>query len=354
LTISEFARGYLCAPEVEIRDAMRKMDAGGAAILLIADANTKLLGVLTDGDIRRAIIGDRELEGPVSEFMNPEPVSHVGTFSNAGALHLLNTAKSHLVNHLPILDDAGRVVDLLLRHTLSEQPPLAVDALVMAGGLGQRLRPLTEVVPKPMLPVGGRPVLELIIDRLRAAGISRITLAIHYMPEVIRDHFGDGSSFGVDIDYLQEQSPLGTAGAVGLLDPRENTVLVVNGDVLTAVDFRAMVEFHRQQQAALTLAVHQHEFQVPYGVVETEEFAVTGITEKPTYSHLVVAGIYLMEPHVLRLVGPNQRVQMPELISNCIGTGDRVVSFPVHEYWMDIGAPDDYQRAQLDVSRGEL
>jgi dTDP-glucose pyrophosphorylase len=354
LSITEFAQGFLCLPTVPIRDAMRKMDAGGAAILLIAEADNKLLGVLTDGDIRRAILDGGELEGPVSGFMNPDPVSHVGVISKAEALHLVNTSRSHLVNHLPILDEDGQIVDLLLRHTLSEQPPLAVDALIMAGGLGQRLRPLTDVMPKPMLPVGGRPLMELIIERLRNAGIQRIALTTHYMPELIVNHFGDGASFGVDITYINEAEPLGTAGALGLLGPTTNSLLVVNGDVLTAVDYRALVAFHREQGADFTLAVHQHEFHVPYGVVETQDIVVTRLTEKPIYRYLVTAGIYLIEPKLLSLVPAGQPYDMPDLIGRSIGAGHRVLSFPVHEYWMDIGAPDDYQQAQLDVSAGEL
>jgi NDP-sugar pyrophosphorylase family protein len=286
--------------------------------------------------------------------MNPDPVSHVGVISKAEALRLVNTSRSHLVNHLPILDQDGLIIDLLLRHTLSEQEPLAVDALIMAGGLGRRLRPLTDVMPKPMLPVGGRPLIELIIESLRNSGIQRIALTTHYMPEIIVNHFGDGASFGVDITYINEPEPLGTAGALGLLAPTTSSLLVVNGDVLTAVDYRALVAFHREQGADFTLAVHQHEFQVPYGVVETQEFLVTQISEKPVYSYLVTAGIYLIEPEVLRLMPFNQSYDMPTLISSAIEAGLRVVVFPVHEYWMDIGAPNDYQRAQLDVSRGEL
>ena len=353
MSITEFAKGFVCLPSVPIRDAMRKMDAGGAAILLIAEADNRLLGVLTDGDIRRAILRGNELQGPVSRFMNPNPVSHVGLISKMEALRVINTSRSHLINHLPIVDQDGQILDLILRHALSEQEPLAVDALIMAGGLGQRLRPLTDVMPKPMLPVGGRPLMELIIERLRNAGIQRMALTTHYMPELIVNYFGDGTRFGVDITYINEPEPLGTAGALGLLAPTTSSLLVVNGDVLTAVDYQAFVAFHREQGADFTLAVHQHEFQVPYGVVETQDFGVTRITEKPVYSYLVTAGIYLIEPKVLRLMPSNQSYDMPDLISSAIEAGLRVVSFPVHEYWMDIGAPDDYQQAQLDVSRGE-
>jgi NDP-sugar pyrophosphorylase family protein len=224
-----------------------------------------------------------------------------------------------------------------------------MQAVVMAGGFGTRLRPLTEQVPKPMLPVGNRPLLELIIDQLRRAGIPRVNLTTHYQQEVITKHFGNGDGFGIEIHYVQEDQPLGTAGALGLLEFSDEPLLVINGDILTRVDFHAMLDFHREHRADMTVAVRQQEIHLPYGVVETNGVTIHGIVEKPVLSHFMNAGFYLLNPQVCQYIPVGQPYDMPDLILRLIGEGYKIVSFPVREYWLDIGRIEDYQQAIADT-----
>jgi NDP-sugar pyrophosphorylase family protein len=219
----------------------------------------------------------------------------------------------------------------------------------MAGGFGTRLRPLTNDLPKPMLPVGSKPLLELIVDQLKRAGIRRLNVATHYKGDMISEHFKDGQDFGVEIRYVKEDQPLGTAGALSLLEDSEEPLLVINGDILTRVDFREMLNFHREHKADLTIAVRQYEFNVPYGVVETDGVAVKGISEKPTVRQFINAGMYLLNPSVRRLVPNGQPYDIPDLVHRMIAEGRPVVCFPVREYWLDIGIEDQYVKAQADV-----
>ena len=216
----------------------------------------------------------------------------------------------------------------------------------MAGGKGSRMRPLTEEVPKPMLPVGDQPLVEIILHQLRDAGVKRVHMTTHHKSEKIYKYFGDGSDFGVELSYVSEDRPLGTAGGLGLMKAPEETLLVINGDILTEVDFRAMVAYHREQRADLTIAVREFDLQVPYGVVECEGAVVRHLREKPLLKFFVNAGIYLLEPVVHRYIPNGQRFDMTDLIQDLIDQGRSVASFPVLEYWLDIGEPLDYERAQ--------
>jgi NDP-sugar pyrophosphorylase family protein len=220
----------------------------------------------------------------------------------------------------------------------------------MAGGKGTRLHPLTKDTPKPMLRVGDKPLMEIILGQLKEAGIRKVHVSTHHRADKITRHFGDGRGFGVDLSYINEESPLGTAGALGLLDEADETTLVMNGDVLTEVDFRAMLRYHREQRAELTVAVRQYEVKVPYGIVECDGPMVRTLTEKPTMEFFVSAGIYLIEPSVRRLFKRGERRDMTELIEALLAAGRPVASFPIREYWLDIGQHEDYRQAQ-DAAR---
>jgi NDP-sugar pyrophosphorylase family protein len=204
-------------------------------------------------------------------------------------------------------------------------------------------------MPKPMLPVGERPLMEHIIQQLRQAGIKQLSLTTHYKKDIIVDHFGNGSDFGVEIQYVDEEHPMGTAGALSRLPGSDDPLLVINGDILTRVDFRAMLDFHKEQYAEMTVAVRQHETPVPFGVVEVDGVTITGILEKPVVKHLISAGIYLLDPSVCRDIPGERPYDMPELIAELLAQGRKVVSFPVREYWLDVGRPADYEQAQIDV-----
>jgi NDP-sugar pyrophosphorylase family protein len=267
---------------------------------------------------------------------------------------LAELMRRHSVRQVPLVDDEGVVQGLVTASDLvaGQAPPARVRAVIMAGGYGSRLSPLTEKCPKPLLPVGDQPLLSHVIGRLKQAGIRRMSLSTHYLAEQIRRQYGDGSELGVELSYVNEEQPLGTAGALGLMPSGEDPLLVVNGDVLTGMDFQSMLEFHREQRARLTVAVRKYEVQVPFGVVETEGVEVRGLAEKPEYSFFVNAGIYLVEPEACRLVEGGRRLDMTELIQLLLARGEKVASFPVVEYWLDVGSPEAYRQAQEDFSNG--
>jgi NDP-sugar pyrophosphorylase family protein len=316
---------------------------------MVVDAETRLLGTITDGDIRRWILDRRNLDAALSELLDRKRTSpyaqSITAPLGASREELLTLMRRHVVRHVPLLDESGRVVSLV---TMNDMLPsqMAVQAVIMAGGFGKRLRPLTTDLPKPMLPVGGRPIMEHIIEQMKRAGISKINVTTHFMPEKIIEYFGDGRKFGVEVSYLTEETPLGTAGALRLLQPSTYPLLVINGDILTEVDFHALYAFHREHNAVLTIGVRQYDFQVPYGVVENEGLRVLRITEKPSLSFFVNAGIYLLDPAVNECLMGLGRLDMPELVEMLIARGRPVVSFPIREYWLDIGRPGDYEIAQ--------
>jgi NDP-sugar pyrophosphorylase family protein len=280
----------------------------------------------------------------------PQPVTAPASSDQATLLALM---QEHCLRHVPLLDADGRVVDLVTLTDLLPDQVLPLQAVIMAGGFGTRLRPLTEDLPKPMLTVGGRPIMERIVEQLQQAGIRQVNVTTHYKPEKIIDHFGDGQAFGVSLTYVNEEQPLGTGGALGLIEAPEEPMLVINGDILTRVDFGAMLEYHREHHADMTVAVRQYDLQVPYGVIECAGAYVQGIREKPMLHFLVNAGMYLLEPSVYRYIPKGERFDMPDLIERLLAGGRTVVSFPVVEYWLDIGQHAEYERAQQDARSSE-
>jgi len=341
----------LGAAGMTIRDMMALIDRGAAGIGLVVDGNRRLVATVSDGDVRRGVLAGVSLDDPVERvFYTPSPVTASTTTLAADLLQIM---RDHGVQQIPLLDEQGRVVDLVLLRMLHDEIDLPLRAVLMAGGFGTRLHPLTHTVPKPMLPMGGQPLMELTIKRLRQAGIRRVSVTTHYLPHVITDHFGDGSQFGVDLSYVQEDKPLGTAGALSLLDGDE-PLLVMNGDVVTDLDFAAMLDFHREHKAALTMAMTQQEFEIPYGVVEHCGAEIVAIREKPRQRHFVNAGIYLIEPQVRAEIPSNTAFSMVDLMERLIATGHRVAGFPIREYWLDIGQHADYQRAQRDLTEGRV
>ena len=341
-------------PEASVQGAIARIDKNGQGIVVVVDEKRHLIGVVTDGDVRRAILAGLDLDLPVHQLLeqkintsHPTPVTApVGT-SDTELLRLMN---QDVLRHIPLVDEDGRVVDVALLSDLVKDYELPMAAVIMAGGYGTRLRPLTEEVPKPMLPVGDKPLMERVVEQLRVAGIRRVNVTTHFQPEAITHHFGDGKDFGVEISYVEEENPLGTAGAIGLLPVTDEPLLVINGDILTRVDFRAMLEFHDQQQADMTVAVRQHEFQLPYGVVETDGVEITGISEKPVMRQLINAGIYLLSPNACRYIPGGQASDIPDLITRLLEEKRRVVSFPIYEYWLDIGEHAHLQQAQTDAA----
>jgi len=343
----------------QISDVIACIDRSGRiSLALIVDENRRLLNTISDGDVRRGILRGCSLTDPVSKLLEikaltPHPVP-VSAPADSDPEALLAIMRGRGVRQLPLLGPDDAVVDIVILADFQAQAAKPLRAVVMAGGQGVRLRPLTESLPKPMLPVGGRPVMQFIVEQLRDVGVRHIHVSTHYQPEKIMDHFGNGESFGVDIKYVNEAVPLGTGGALGLLEMPDEPVLVINGDILTQVDFRLMYAFHQEHRADMTVAVRRYEVKVPYGVVDCEDARVRGLREKPELSFFVNAGIYLLEPTVFRHIRNNQHMNMTDLIQTLIDCGQAVVSFPICEYWLDMGQHADYEKAQEDVRTGKM
>lgn len=340
-----------------IYEAIAAIQSGHVGIALVVDEGRHLIGTIADGDVRRAILGGVDLDSPVSTLVKYRAGGRWGaTVASVGTepRELLRLMRAETIRHIPLLDEEGRVVDLAWISELIEQPKLPLSAVVMAGGYGLRLRPLTEDVPKPMLQVGDRPLMERIIEQLQTVGIQRVSVTTHYRPEVIVEHFGDGRRFGIQIDYVNEKQPLGTAGALGLMEAPNEPLLVINGDILTQLDFQALFDFHRECRADMTVAVRKYEFQMPYGVVETEGVEVLRLVEKPALEFFINAGIHLLEPVVHRYIPRGRRFDMTDLIECLLDDQRRVVSFPIQEYWIDIGEHADYEQAQDDLQNGGI
>jgi NDP-sugar pyrophosphorylase family protein len=253
-----------------------------------------------------------------------------------------------------VVDKRNHVVDFLLRKDLVPDVRLDLSAVIMAGGYGKRLLPLTESVPKPMLPVGDRPLLELTIEQLRRSGIRDVSLTTHYLPECIVDHFGDGERFGVSLNYLTEDHPMGTAGGLKQMKRPDGTFLVINGDILTGVPFHEMLVYHQKHRAVLTVGVRKYEMRVPFGVVECEDVRITKLQEKPSFSFFINAGTYLLEPLACDYIPEGKPFDMTDLMQQLIEAGQPVIGFPIMEYWLDVGKHEDYQQAQEDVLKGKF
>jgi len=354
--MDEKLANVLISPICVLRDVITALNKNWRGIVLVVDDQKKLLGTITDGDIRRAILAGKGLETPVSTLLAQKadsPYPHPVTARiGMDIVDLMRLMRENLVQQLPLLNESDQVVDLVTMSDLLPEKTLPVKAVIMAGGFGTRLSPLTDDVPKPMLPIGDRPLMEFTVEQLRKAGIHSLNIATHYLTDKISTYFGDGENFGVEINYIEEETPLGTAGALGLMETPDEPMLVINGDILTRVDFRSMLDFHRKHMADLTIGVRQYEMRVPYGVIECEGPDVIGLSEKPSHRFLVNAGVYLLDPNAKSYIPRQEFFNMTDLIDRLLEGERKVVSFPILEYWLDIGQPLDYRKAQEDVENG--
>ena len=337
----------LISPDETITTAIARLDQAGTGALLLGGDDARLFGILTDGDIRRAILRNESLEQPCGNIASRNPVT---VTPDTPPATVLQTMDKFDVNHVPVIDGDGTIAGLLLRSDFVRDNG-HVAAVIMAGGFGTRLRPLTENVPKPMLPVGDRPLLERTISQLRASGIRRVNITTHYLADKITSYFGDGREFGVELKYVSEDRPLGTAGCLRLVRDHEEPLLVINGDILTGVRFSDFVAYHHELGADVTVGVRKFDMQVPHGVVDCEGPRLLRMREKPQLTFMINAGIYLLQPRVYRYLPDKESFDMPELIQSLLQKGRHVVTFPITEYWLDIGRPGDYAQAQEDVER---
>lgn len=337
-------RQTLLPREATLAQAVRNLDASGLQIALVVDARGVLLGTVTDGDIRRSLLCGPDLDRPVHAIMARTPLVVPPQMRADLVLHLM---RANHVHQIPVVDADRRVVGLHVWDAVTE--PVQRDNLVviMAGGLGSRLRPLTEDCPKPMLRVAGKPILEHIIERARGEGFRRFVLSLYYLGHVIEGYFGDGARLDVEIRYLREASPLGTAGAVTLLDPAPGEpFLVTNGDVLTDIRYGELLDFHLRHGADATMAVRLHEWQCPFGTVRTRGIDIVGLEEKPVHRSHVNAGIYVLGPTAHAALTAGEPCDMPQLFERLRAGRGRCVVYPMHEPWLDIGRPEDLRRAK--------
>lgn len=338
----------LVSPEDTIFTALGVLDAAALRIALVADTDARLLGVVTDGDIRRGLLRGLALTSPVSEVMRREFVSARPGDSVA---ELLRIMREHDVQQVPLIDGQGRVTGLRRFSEIMGTPARSNWAVIMAGGLGTRLRPLTDTCPKPLLPVGGRPVIETIIEQLMRSGFRNFYISVNYLAEKIINHLGDGTRFGARFEYLREHDRLGTAGALSLIPIiPDQPFVVTNGDILTRLNFGAMLDFHNLNGACGTMGVREYQYQVPYGVIHTEGGRLVDIQEKPTQHHFVNGGIYVFSPEVLEFVPRDTYLDMPGLFTELTRKGKSAAVFPIIDYWSDIGSPEDLRKAEQEYA----
>jgi dTDP-glucose pyrophosphorylase len=341
-------RRALLPASANLQQAIRNLDDTGLQIVLVVSADNVLLGTVTDGDIRRGLLRGLDLNSGVDTIMYREPLVVPPALGRDTVLQLMQANRFH---QLPVIDEGRRVVGLHVWDELlvpSQRPNLMV---IMAGGQGTRLRPHTENCPKPLLKVSGKPMLEHIIERARAEGFQNFVVAIHYLGEMIEDYFGDGSRWQVRIQYLREQSPLGTAGAIGLLDPRPTApILVSNGDVLTDIRYDELLDFHNRHSAMATMAVRLHEWQNPFGVIHIRGLDIVGFEEKPVARSHINAGVYVLDPRALDALGAGEHCDMPTLFGRLQERSGRTIVYPMHEPWLDVGRASDLERANGELA----
>lgn len=329
--------------DATIAEAITVLNNSKVKLVLLTDTDNKLQGVISDGDIRRAMLNKLSVSDPARNIMSSNPIIGLKE-SIASYSELLFNNK---IPYLPIVDKDGYLVDLV-EEGIAREVKKASPVFLMAGGFGKRLHPLTENIPKPLLKVGEQPILETIMDSFIDYGFEKFFISIHYKSEMIRDYFSDRESKYADITFVEEHKPLGTGGALSLLETIDEPLILMNSDLLTKVNFTNLLTQHKKSGAAITICGREYTQSVPYGVIKFEQDAVSEIVEKPSYTHFVNAGIYCISPEIINNLPKGKHFDMPDLINQCLGLKQLVSIFPIHEYWLDIGQIKDFQQAQVD------
>ncbi len=335
---------FILSPTSTIKEAFETIDKGALKIAIILDQNKKVIGTIGDGDIRRGLLNGHTLDDTIEELYFKNPILAKETDSKD---LIIQKAIAKKIYQIPIVDKHNILIDIVDLATLLKTQKRKNKIILMAGGLGTRLHPLTKETPKPLLQVGDKPILQTIIENFSKYGFVDIIISVNYKSDMIKDYFGDGSQFGVNISYIDENKRLGTAGALSLLDNVPNEpFFVMNGDLLTNVNFEKFLDFHMNENSIASMAIREDDFQVPYGVIETNGTKITSIQEKPTYKYFVNGGIYILSPQVLEYIPKDEFFDMPTLFELLIKNDKNVLSFPIHEYWLDIGRMEELQKAQ--------
>ena len=338
----------LVNPECSILDTIAIINRGALQIALVVDPDGRLLGTVSDGDVRRGILKGISMQDSVQLIMNHNPTV-AGT--NASSKHLLDMMETLELRQIPIVNTERKVIRIETWLDTIRRSSKSNPVLLMAGGAGKRLGNLTTCCPKPLLKVGDKPILQTILESFIECGFHDFYFSVNYRAEMIQNYFGNGDKWGVQIQYLQEESPLGTAGALSLLpDKPTQPMIVMNGDILTKVDFENLLAFHKQTRSCATMCIRDYQIQVPYGVVEIDEHRLVAIHEKPVQRFFVSAGIYVIEPDILSLFPKIGRMDMPELFQAVMRDNKETAVFPIREYWIDIGRVDDYEKANGDYA----
>ncbi len=348
----QFWRKAILPARATIQQAISNLDQVAIKIVLVVNEAGELEGTISDGDIRRGLLKGLDLNSPITSVIHRNALVVPPEMGREMIMQLMVANK---IQQIPAVDEQRHVVGLHLWDEITKPPVRPNVMVIMAGGMGTRLRPHTENCPKPLLLIAGKPMLEHIIERAKLEGFSHFVLAVHYLGHMIEDHFGNGDRLGVQIDYLREQSPLGTAGALGLLNPRPETAFVVtNGDVITDIRYGELLDFHIRHDAAATMAVRVHEWQHPFGVVQTEGVEIVGFEEKPIARSHINAGVYALDPGALNALSADARCDMPTLFERLQAQAKRTVAYPMHEPWLDVGRPDDLSRANVENEKSKI
>jgi dTDP-glucose pyrophosphorylase len=339
-------RDIIISPDTSLGEAIFKINESGLQVAIALSPEGRLFGVLTDGNIRRAILKGLDLQTPVRQIMNSNPTSTPVSTSREEMLAIIRRTTFH---HLPLVDEDGIVVGLTTIDELIGPAELPNWVILMAGGLGTRLKPFTDDCPKPMLKVAGKPILETILESFVKQGFKKFFLSVNYKAEIIENHFGNGEKWEIQIDYLHESKQLGTAGALSLLPEKPiDPVIVMNGDLLTRTNFESLLKFHHSQNATATMSVREYDYQIPFGVVNLSESKINSIEEKPFHRYFVNAGIYVLAPEVFSAIPEGEYFNMTDLFSKLISLKKYTAAYPLREYWLDIGRLEELERAHKD------
>jgi dTDP-glucose pyrophosphorylase len=347
---NDFWREATSPNSAKIKDVINLLDKVALKLVLITDKSNSLIGTISDGDVRRGLLRGLELNDSIESIINKIPTVVSPEINRKTVLDLMVTNK---VQQIPIINEKNQVIGLHLWDELNAQVIYPNIMVIMAGGKGTRLHPHTINCPKPLLPIAGKPILEHIINRAKNQGFTNFVLAIHYLGHMIEDYFGEGDRLGVKIQYLRENSPLGTAGALSLFNPKpDSSFIITNGDVVTDINYVELLNFHQQNSASATIAVRGYEWQNPFGVVKTQGLELIGFEEKPVTRSQVNAGIYVLEPWTLSLLEKSVQLDMPTLLERLREKSKRVIAFPVHESWLDIGKLEDFNKLSVNPKVG--
>lgn len=341
----------LISKDASIRDVLEVISNESYRIALVVDDTRILLGTISDGDIRRALLAGKTLDSSAWEIMNNNPLTAAPADSRE---EISNRLINNDILCLPVIEN-GKVVELETLNNIVKAKKFDNPIFLMAGGFGTRLKPLTDETPKPLLKVGNKPILEIIIDKFIDEGFSNFYISTHFLAEKIVDHFGDGSLKGVSIEYIHEKRPMGTAGALGLLpqDKINSPIIMMNGDLLSKVNFADLLSYHHENSGEITMCISEYEFQVPYGVINIDKERLKGIDEKPSHKFFINAGIYVVEPSVISRINDNAYIDMPTLLDEMIENDIEINVFPIHEYWLDVGRIDDFNKAKEEIAKDD-